>query len=223
MTVATGIEIGPGGRSAADQGQVLARTLGKTPRAGWGSAVDASSSANAVPGAESFRSGWQSLLASLGADMEGLSGAEAETGETQETAEAALAESGEKASAKTSTLAGAATLPPLTIAEGHGSGLAVGSTALSLPGSRTRVPGWRSAGEVQRQSAANAVVKTSASVQSASSSGSTHAANSAKSAKLETASNGAAATATADNLPLAMPVPVTENVTAKTAQSHPQS
>jgi hypothetical protein len=67
------------------------------------------------------------------------------------------------------------------------------------------------------------VVKTSASVQSASSSGSTHAANSAKSAKLETASNGAAATATADNLPLAMPVPVTENVTAKTAQSHPQS
>lgn len=227
MTVATGIEIGPGGRSTADQGQVLARTPGKTPSAGWGSVLDASSSANAVPGAESFRSGWQSLLASLGADMEGLSGAEAETGETQETAEAALAESGEKASAKTSTLAGAATLPPLTIAEGQGSGLAAGSTALSLPGLRTGVPGWRSASELSRQSAANsaanAAAKTLASVQSASSLGSAHAANSAKSAKLETASNGTAATATADNLPLAMPVPVTENVTVKTAETHPQS
>jgi len=78
MSVAAGFETGTGGRDAPGLGQVLAGVHGKTKSSGWFGAASASVFPASQPGAESFRSSWQSQLAVL-APRAGTSGL-AETG-----------------------------------------------------------------------------------------------------------------------------------------------
>jgi len=76
MTVAAMIEIGAGGHSGSrghsEPGQSLPGTnaAGKAQGAEWGGALGVSASTSFIPAAASFRSSWQSELASLNADLE---------------------------------------------------------------------------------------------------------------------------------------------------------
>ena len=106
MTVAARIEIGTGGSPEPGQSQPGARAPGKAPSAGWTGAV-AESLSSSVPGAQSFRSSWQSMLASFGAGIKGSGEEEAGVEGNPAAAEGLLAETAGSASATSSSSAGA--------------------------------------------------------------------------------------------------------------------
>lgn len=72
MTVAARIDPGMSGHSEPGQGQALTHGAAKAHGTGWAGAPAANSPLSSAPGAESFRSGWQSLLASMSADENSL-------------------------------------------------------------------------------------------------------------------------------------------------------
>jgi hypothetical protein len=72
MTVAAQIDLGMSGRSAPGHGQARALGGAKGLGTGWAGTPAANSPSSSAPGAESFRSGWQSLLASMSADRNTL-------------------------------------------------------------------------------------------------------------------------------------------------------
>ena len=87
MTVAARIEIVTAGRPEPGQSQILTKAQGRTQSAAWAGAPVLSQSSSAAPGTESFQSQWRSLLATLGADGNGLIQEEAGADGIQNSAE----------------------------------------------------------------------------------------------------------------------------------------
>ena len=112
MTVAARIEIVTAGRPEPGQSQILTKAQGRTQSAAWAGAPVLSQSSSAAPGTESFQSQWRSLLATLGADGNGLIQEEAGADGIQNSAEPALAETPRKATPAAPTLSSAAALLP---------------------------------------------------------------------------------------------------------------
>ena len=195
MTVATSIEIGTGGHPEPGQSQVPA----KAPSAAWADAPGSSISPSSVPGAESFRSSWQSLLASLGTSMDGLSEEETGTDGTHAVAEAFPAGTAGKASGASPIPVGAATpqknatIQSLTKLEEQSNGPAAGGAGLTLTGSRAGIPAWRTATGVARQAAADPAEKHTENANPAEPFTNTRSAGSRKSTKLQPASAEAVA------------------------------
>lgn len=104
MTVAAGIETAAGGSQAPG---LTAGQAQNAPRHGAGAPAILPAT---TPGVESFRSGWQSLLASLGADAEigGLPETESGDGGLQQAGEEVLAETAGRPAAAAATGTGAA-------------------------------------------------------------------------------------------------------------------
>lgn len=214
MSVTAGIEIVTGGHSEQGQSRVPTNIAGKSQSAGWAGAPGANSCSPSAPGAESFRSSWQSMLASLSTGLQSLSV--------------------EDAGAETVSVAGEPVLAPTTHAP---SPAFTGSAALALPqrgfqqgespasakmpflaGSRSGIPAERAASGSPRQTAAISAAGSLASAQPGESAPHTHSANSNKSAKLESAPGAATtafASATAGSIPLAMLPPSMESPVAK--------
>ena len=196
MTVATPIEIGTRGHPEPGQSRVPA----KAPGAGWADAPGTGLFPSSVPGAESFRTSWQSLLASLGTGMDGLSEEETEIDNTHTVAEAFPAGAAGKASGASPIPVGAATpqknaaILPLTKLEEQSNGPAAGGAGLTLAGSRAGIPVWRTATGVARQAAADPAEKHTENAPPAEPSTDTRSAGSRKSAKLQPASAEAVAT-----------------------------
>ena len=143
MTVAAGIEIGTGGRPEPGQNQVLASVFGKAQSTRWMGAAQANSSFVPAPGAESFRSSWQSQLASLGAGMDGAVVEEAGAEGTRTSVAADPEEAAGSEPPATSTLAGSG-VPPLNLRNAQQDGPAAGVTGWIAAGSRGGVVAARS-------------------------------------------------------------------------------
>ena len=233
MTVATLIEIGTGGHPEPGQSQVLTKTPGKAPSAGWAGAPASSLSPSSVPGAQSFRSSWQSLLASLGAGLDGLSEEGTETHIKDTIGEAFPAGAAGRASGVSPMPVGAAApqrntaILPLTKLEEQSDGTAAGGTSVTLAGSRAGIAVSRDAAGVARQAAADPPAgKHTENANPAEPSTDTRAAESRKSAKLQPASAEAVVTP-ASTLPeivsLVMPASGFAHPQANTAESQKQT
>jgi hypothetical protein len=103
MTVAAGIEIAGGGTLLPHQGNVPAGTLSVA-------ATAQGALPSSVPEAESFRSGLQSLLASLNTNEDGLGDAQGESDGVGWSAGSAFGEVSGKATAASSTLSASASM-----------------------------------------------------------------------------------------------------------------
>ena len=222
MTVAAGIEIGAGGRSETGQNQLL--MPGRTQGAAWSGARLAGSSPSSGAAVESFRSSWESLLASLDAGKNSLNGVEAETDATQTNTDGALMETAEGAMAGTASSAGRSSWP----LEGGRTQRASGTTKLSAAGTRAGVALGSGANGVQRQPAARQAAKELASIRPASSSAVTSAASSSKSMKSDAASRSgggarASVAATDANLSLALAAAENPKLAAKASEAQPRS
>ena len=194
---------------------------------GAGGSGATAASLSSASGAESFRSGWQSLLASLGAGTEGLGKEEASSNGVDTAAEAASGETAGSAATspsvrgsalrswlgsaqKNSPEAGAASL----VVHGSPAVLAVvyPSASVSLPTAPSLV------------TAPEAEAKSQGTARTEESSGSTHPAHSSKNARLEPASAGTAQGAgTTVDLPLATPVAGAVIPVANATEGQPQS
>jgi len=220
MSVATGIEIVAGGQPEPNLGLAPVRTPGGAMGAGGGGAAAASSTLSSQAGAENFRSGWQSLLASLGAGMDGLSGIEDGADGISSAAPLPGAESAPKAAPAAATLAGRAA-PSAGKTRGPGEGVAT----LSPGASRAGVSVWRPFAAGSRPAPGNAAAAATASGHIGESANA-HPFNSLKSAKPEGASAGTApepAAQAAGNHSLTMPAPGTAIPAADPAQAPPPS
>ena len=185
MSTATGIEIATG---ASAQSLGPARSPARTHSTGL-AAADASSPAPAA----SFRSSWQSLLASLGSGLDGASGDESGTSATSSSTEAALAKTaGTEAPASVSQKG----VVPLPVGAGRTqkTGAADPVAGFSEPGSRSGVSALTTAPASKRQSTAVQTEKSTAKAHAAGSDSKTHA---SKTAKDETISTGATEEASA--------------------------
>jgi hypothetical protein len=100
MTIAAGIEIGTGGSPAPG----LGKALGASHGLGRAEAATQSSQPSIGPGVDSFRTGWQSLLASLASSGNGFAGTRAEADQRESSTGQAPAEAAGEPSGKTATL-----------------------------------------------------------------------------------------------------------------------
>lgn len=232
MTVATPIETGTGGHPEPGQSQVLTKTSGKAPSAGWAGALGSSLSPSSVPGAQSFRSSWQSLLASLGAGLDGLSEEGTETDIKDTVGEAFPAGAAARASGVSPMPVGAAApqrntaILPLTKLEEQSGGSAVGGTGMTLAGSRAGIDASRDAAGVARQAAADPAGKHTENANPAEPSTDTRPAGSRKSAKLQPASAETVVTPAstlAGIVSLVMPASGFAHPPANTAESQKQT
>ncbi|MGB9407413.1 MAG: hypothetical protein WCA89_07745 [Terracidiphilus sp.] len=137
MTVAAAIEIGAGGTPAPGQGKApgAAHGPGRAGAAVFGAAV-LGSSPSIAPGAQSFRAGWQSLLASLGSSVQGFSETEAEADQGTTFAQPSSEGTPGKSAVSTSTRPDGAELHLRPEAE-HGSEQTGAGPKLSPAGART--------------------------------------------------------------------------------------
>ena len=207
MTVAAGIEIGTGGRPEPSPSQVPASVPGKAQSAARIGAGAPGSSSSSEQGWESFRSNWQSQLASLGA-VDASVAEEAGADGTRTSVESGLEEAAGSESPATSNLADSAVLP---LNQGNTQQVAanVGVTGWLSPGSRAGISSGRIAAAGSRQAAANLKAKNLADARPAESAGGTRPANTGKNAKPEPAGVGSApslVTAIAENVPPAITV-----------------
>ncbi len=201
MTVAARIEIVTGAHPEAGQSQPGARTPDKSPGAGWTGTIAASLSSS-VPGAQSFRSSWQSMLATLGTGEE-EAGAEGNSAAT----ESLVAATAASASATTSPSAVGTSLRARPASAQQGAS-AKGATIFSRASSGAGISASHRASEGFRQAAANPAVKSPANVQPAEPANNTHAASAGQSAITESTSIATVpAVATMDSVPAAMPLP----------------
>ncbi|MGP8173171.1 MAG: hypothetical protein ACLP7O_01330 [Terracidiphilus sp.] len=232
MTVATAIETGTGGHPGPGQSQVLTKTSGKAPSAGWAGAPASSLSPSSVPGAQSFRSSWQSLLASLGAGLDGLSEEGTKTDIKDTVAETFPAGAAARASGASPMPVGAAApqrntaIPPLTKLEEQSYGSAAGGTGMTLAGSGAGIAASRDAAGVARQAAADPAGKHTENANPAEQSTDTRPAGSRKSAKLQPASAEAVVTQAstlAGIVSLVMPASGFVHPPANTAESQKQT
>ena len=91
MTVAAGIEIAIGGLPEPAQAQVHERGAARVQGKAWGASAFTGAASSSAPGVRSFRDGWQTLLASLGANGGILIEPEPATKGQEAPAESALA------------------------------------------------------------------------------------------------------------------------------------
>ena len=114
MTLATGIEIGSGGSSSPGLGKAPGAALGTgrvgTAKQGFLPPIAPGNASGSVPGTESFRAGWQSLLASLAPSRKGFAENEAEADQGKTPAQPATAKAAGKTLGSTLTLANSAGL-----------------------------------------------------------------------------------------------------------------
>lgn len=204
-----------GGHPELGLGQAPANAAGKARSAGWFGSPAASSSSTSVAGAESFRSKWQLVLASLGAGLDGLSRDEGGASKIPNSAEAALTQAPQTASSSTSTLVGPIALIPRQTVEQEGDSEA-GATILFVAGSRTGMPVGGTASEGLRQVARSPAARSQAIAQLAESAPNAHMANSGKSSKKQSGSGAEATTlasaTTASLSPAIMPPGVATQV-----------
>jgi hypothetical protein len=218
MSVAAGIEIVVGGHPEQGQSRVSANLAAKSQGAGWAGAPGANSSLPSAPGAESFRSSWQSMLASLGTGLQNLSQEDAGAKTVSAAGEPAVAEAAQTASA---AFAGRAALPlPQRVLQ---QGASPASAKMPfLVRSPCVIPAERAASGAPRQTAAIAAAGSLANAQPGESAPLTHSTNPSKSAKLESASGAATtafASATAGSIPLTVLAPSIESPIAKLVEA----
>jgi hypothetical protein len=218
MTVAAGIEIVPGGHPESGEVHASGKALGAAAEGAGGFAA---------AGPASFRSGWQSLLASLGTGADGLSGTGADTGGALAANENVPGEAAEKAHAAGSTaaaVAGRATLQG-NKSVAQGSGLGTDRTALNSSGLPDGIRGGRTAAEAMPGTAAVPVAKSQGDGESTRSAKDSHSASRARREKLEAASADAALPAASGlgETALAVPLVVSPAPGANAAKIHDES
>ncbi len=191
MSIASGIEIATGGRPEPEQTAVRPKGSGTVQSTERAHATAASSSSPSVPGGESFRSSWQSVLASLGASSGGRSEEETEGGGFPASMESAFAKAGRTAAFPISPPLSGAGLPwrPGRGAQGES---AASAAAWTKAGSRTKVSALQVAPTETHRTTANSTAKSSANAKPTESASLPHPANRSKSAALETALGGPA-------------------------------
>ena len=227
MTVAALIEIGPGGHSEPGPSLLASKATGTA----HGAASSVSASNSSVPAAASFRSSWQSLLASLNEDLKN-SGNEATApeedlaagGDFSPKTAGSNSATASPASVVPSRRSGTASAKPIAAAEGEEN--------LSLAGTGSGISVSRSGSETHRQSAINTALKSGATVRTPSkeeTAGNLHSVSAVKSVKTVAAS-GIAATvtppanlATAQNVPVAIPAAGAEVQTSITTEALTQT
>jgi len=192
MSVAAGIEIGLGGGPRAGQNQAPARLPGKAASYEWVGAGAGDPMPSSTPGAESFRAGWQSLVASFGAGQSGENEPEAGTSGTQVVRGDFVRDATEGTSKLMPALREAAALPTAK-ANGQGSGLAAGNTRLSSSGLRAGELAGRTAKTLPLQPAPESWAKYPASARPAGSSEGAPSTDLRKRPESEVVSSGAAA------------------------------
>ena len=217
MTVAAAIAIGTGSTSTPG----LDKASGAAQGVGRGIAANQDSQQQATSGAESFRAGWQSLLASLGSSMAGFSETGAEAAQGTPSAGQTLADTAGKSSVSTSIPdAGAGSRTRLEAEKGIG----LPSAGLNVSQVDARAEA-SAAGATESASNGTEDKETSASRESESASGSrrTH------SAKTSVTEVAAAVTLpdviSATTVSLSQPVPVAAvaNTVAQVTDSRTQS
>ena len=217
MSVAAGIEMVTGGHSEAGPSQAAPNAADRAQGAGWDGARAVDSPSASSSGAQSFRSSWQSMLASLGASGNGPGEEEGEAEITPVSAAAAL-DAGQVATPGTAPLFGGAALcmQPGRAPHGPPAASATISTLTSSPAANSN---WQTASGTSMQAAQNPAAKGQESARSEDSALSAHSANHGKSAKRETASGATAAldSAAAAGLQPAILQPATANPVAKIA------
>ncbi|MDR3725830.1 MAG: hypothetical protein P4K86_02185 [Terracidiphilus sp.] len=177
MSTASGIEIATGTSAQS----LAAMSPGKTQSTGLAT-TDASSTAAAT----SFRSSWQSLLAALGADLDGASGTEAGTNAAAGSTGAVLVKTAGTESAASAGQSAVATLPG-----GKGNTQGTRTTASAYAAVTSYASGSvvsASAPAIKQETTAAQTDKNTAKAHAAESATGTH---SASNTKLETASTGA--------------------------------
>ncbi len=245
MTVAATIEIGaggqigpggqmgPGGHSEPGQSLPGARAAGKAQRAEWDGALGLSATTASVPAASSFRSRWQSMLASLNANLECSGNDETAVKKKDEnlaaTVDPSLKATGSDAatvahaSVSTSQRWGQVSAKQIASAEGE-KNLFLADTEAGHSLSQTA---W----ETLRQSASHPASKSGATAGTPSkeeNTGNAHSAGAVKSVKPKAAS-GEIATGTAANLAtvqsisVAIPAPVAEVQSPGTTEAPAQT
>jgi hypothetical protein len=155
MSVAAGIEISAGGRPA----QGLSPASGHVLSTGLDGGQAAGSSFATVPVAESFRSSWQSVLASLGAGLDETEKEGAGEEGIEPSVEAALAKPDQTLSSTALRQGGGAVrfLPQSRVPQGH---TAESQRELSLPGARAGIQGGQTGSLVSRRAASDALEST---------------------------------------------------------------
>jgi hypothetical protein len=209
MTVAVGIEIGMSGRSEPGQNQALTRGATKTQGTAWGGAVATNAASTSASGAGSFRSGLQSLLASLNADGNGLIQAEPAANGTQAQADSALTGSLGKGT-QPASLPGEDSAPSLIAAKTQPGNSTATATQLPLSSTRAAIPAWLTTSTPAPQIAVDSRAKVSTIDPSASTVPSNRATSSEHDPKQKAASTTGripVASTTAGNVPQAI-VPV---------------
>jgi hypothetical protein len=228
MTVSTGVEIGTGSRLEASQGQAPAKAQVRQPGTLWNGAAAANSASASATAAESFRSRWQSMLATLGA------GTDEAVEETDEASEGRTAGGTDFATAtagafagRPSTLSSAALLERQgsSAAEGSEAGAATRTAAVIFSGDlsgQTRAPGSLQVEDRQSAPADDEArageTRRAESVSGKSSATSTRATNLSKNtAQTADVSANAAAVAMASMTPLALQAPANTAAIARDA------
>jgi hypothetical protein len=232
MTVAAMIEIGAGGHSEPGQSLSGAKAAGKMRSAEWGGALGVSASTSSVPAAASFRSSWQSMLASLDGGLKISSEDGTATDENLAAAEVLPRKtSGSNSATAMPTTAGA--LQRSGFVNAKQTALAAAEKNLSPAGTGAEVSVSQSSLATHRQSTINPALKSGATIKTQykeETAGNSHSVSTVKSAKKEAAS-GVAATvtppeanfATTHSVPVATPAPVAEVLPLSNTEAPPQT
>jgi hypothetical protein len=219
MTVAAAIEIGTGGTHTPG----LNKAQGAAQGSGLATVANQGLLQPIASGTESFRAGWQSLLASLGTGAEGFSETGAAGNQGTTSAEPALAEAAGKSSVSTSTPAAGADLRQETEKV---TGPASAGLKLSQVDARTGASAARSITDVTKTASSRTEEnKTSANREPESASGSrpTHSVKAAAPEVAAAASLPGLVTATVATFPQALPVAAVATQIAQGADSRTQS
>lgn len=225
MTVAAIIEIGAGGHSGPEQSLPGAKATGKAHGSGWGGAVGVSASTSSVPATASFRSSWQSMLASLDAGLASTGKEGAAADENTAATEGHSIKSARSESAAASPISASASRRS-NLVSAQQIAMSGGEKNLSHVGTGAGISVSQTAREILRRSAAGPVSKSATRIQPEDNAGNTHSAGTAKSAKLEAAPGEAASAtnfATVQSIPVAMPAPVAEVEPSNTIEAPTQT
>ena len=221
MSVAAGIEIVAGGHREPGQSRVSTNGATEAQGAAWAGAPAANPASNFASGLERFR---QSMLASLGAELDSRSDEASEAETTPASTEPDLAGVAQTAFSETSPRLSGAVLSSRQGRSQQG-GPAISAT-LSMPGSRTGVPVGQIALREPRQAASSSGPRSLARTQPAESAPSAHSANSGKNGRLEAATGARATSAaptTAESLPPTIPAPSIPSPVANAPEAQPRS
>ncbi len=214
MTVAAMIEIGASGHSEPGQSLHRANAAGKAQGAEWSGAFGVSASTFSIPAAASFRSSWQSMLASLNSDLE-CSGKEGtESDESSAAAEGHNIKSAQDSSARVA-LTSQISSQRSRLESSNQIASPAGENNLSVADTASGTAVSRTAIGALRQSTSSPRLKSGATISARSkeeTASNSRTASSGKSAKPEAASGEVAVTnfVTAQSISFAIPTAVAE-------------